>query len=98
MRASGGSFAEFMVNAEPVAESCGEFPFDMHRFRTVFPDRWAALLKAHFRDIRHISFFFDVSERTARDWLNGVSAPAGPFAVVACARIPGAIEQLMRAA
>lgn len=89
--------------AKGSAESCGEFPaefpVDLHRFRAVFPDRWAALLRHHFNgDLLRIQTFFGVSERTARDWLGGVSAPAGPFVALACVSIPGATGQLTRVA
>ncbi len=67
----------------------------MHRFRVVFPDRFSGLLKAHFRDTEHIAHFFGVKERTARDWVNGVSNPNGPSAIIACARIPGALAHLI---
>ena len=89
---------EAIHTAKGSAESCGEFPVDLHRFRAVFPDRWAALLRKHFRDARHVQFFFGVSERTARDWLDGVSAPAGPFVALACVSIPGATSHLTRVA
>ena len=79
--------------------SCGGFPADLHRFRTVFPDRWAALLTAHFNaDVRRIMFSFDVSERCARDWLAGKTGPNGSAAILAAATIPGAIAYLMGAA
>jgi len=65
----------------------------------MFPERWAALLHAHFNsDLRLIQYSFDVSERQARDWLAGKNSPSGPFAVIACARIPGAMAYLMGAA
>ena len=73
-------------------------PFDLHRYRVVFPDRWASFLKAHFRDHIHVAFVFGVSERTARNWWEGVSAPRAEFALAACKHIPGAAEYLMEAA
>jgi hypothetical protein len=79
----------------------GEFfgqPFDLHRYRVVFPDRWSAFLKAHFRDHIHAAFVFGVSERTARNWFEGVSAPRAEFALAACKHIPGAAAYLMEAA
>ena len=79
----------------------GEFfgrPFDLHRYRVIFPDRWASFLKQHFRDHVHAAFVFGVSERTARNWWEGVSAPRAEFALAACKHIPGAAEYLMEAA
>lgn len=72
-----------------------ERPFDLHRFRVVFPDRFAALLRAHFRDAVHIAYVLGVTERTARGWLDGINAPNGPTAVLAVATIPGAVAFLM---
>lgn len=87
------------VNTDAMAVSCGGFPVDLHRFRTVFPDRWAGLLKAHFNsDVRRIMFSFDVSERCVRDWLSGKTGPNAPAAIIAAATIPGAVEYLTRAA
>lgn len=81
------------------ALSCGGFPADLHRYRTVFPDRWAALLRDHYNgDLRRIMFNLDCSERCARDWLAGKTGPSGPAAILAASRIPGAVEFLTRAA
>jgi len=85
--------------------SSGEFcegfsgrPFDLHRYRVVFPDRWAAFLRAHFRDQMHVAYMFGVSDRTARNWWEGVSAPRAEFALAACKNVPGASEYLMAGA
>jgi len=77
-------------------EGAGRFsrPFDMHRYRTVFPGRWAGFLKAHFPDVITVAWAFSVDEKTARHWWNGTNAPSGAIAVAACAEIPGAIEYL----
>lgn len=75
--------------------SFGEIPVDLHRFRTVFPDRWQALLHQHFRGPSHVAVFFDVSEKSARDWWNGITGPHGATALVAVATIPGALQALM---
>ena len=81
------------------AGSCGGFPVDLHRYRTVFPDRWAALLRDHFNgDVRTIMFAFDASERCVRDWLAGKTGPNASTAIYAAATIPGAVAYLMRAA
>jgi len=80
------------------AVSCGGLPVDLHRYRTVFPDKWQSLLNRHFNgDLRRVMFFFDVSERCARDWLAGKTGPNGSAAIIAASRIPGAVEYLCAA-
>lgn len=69
-------------------------PFDMHRYRTVFPDRWAALLRAHFRNSVEVAYFFGVDEKAARNWLSGTSGPSGAFVALAAVSIPGAMAAL----
>ena len=63
-------------------------PFNMERFRTVFPNIWADFLRRHFRDKEHIAYFFDTDERTARNGLSGLNAPTGPRAVAAVLQFP----------
>ena len=75
-----------------------ERPFDLHHYRTIFPDRWSTFLRAHFRDHVHAAYVFGVSERTARNWFEGISAPRAEFALAACKHIPGAAAYLMEAA
>jgi hypothetical protein len=73
-------------------------PCDPRAFRRLYPDRWSAFLRTHFRNSIEIAAFFDVDEKTARQWLNGINAPqawAVSFAVVS---IPGAAIQLLEAA
>lgn len=83
MTALGPSFHRQLTSAEPAVSSgdCAGFgagvPVDLHRFKTVFPDRWAAFLKAHWRNSVDVAHFFDVDEKTARNWMEGVSAPRG---------------------
>jgi len=76
---------------------CEQFsgqPFDLHRYRVVFPDRWASFLRGHFRDHMHVAYVFGVSDRTARNWWDGISAPRAEFALAACKHIPGAAQWL----
>lgn len=70
-------------------------PFDMDGLRRVFRDRWAAFLKAHFRNSVEVAFFFGTDERTARQWLEGVNAPSGPFVARAVDTFPDALPMLM---
>lgn len=81
---------------EPAAKSRGERRIDLHRMRVVMPDRWAAFLASHFGgNVRLISFFFDTSERQARDWLAGNNGPRCEVALYAVAKVPGALQALM---
>jgi len=80
------------------AGQVSEQPFDLHHYRTVFPDRWMGFLHAHFRDHIHVAYVFGVSERASRKWWEGVGAPRAEFALAACKHIPGAAEYLMEAA
>ena len=86
------------VNVEAEGTSPGVFPerqFDLHRFKAVFPDRWAALLRSHFSGSAHVAAFFGVDDHTARDWLEGTTGPRGFAVAIACSAIPGAAQQLM---
>lgn len=101
MTALGPSFHKHAAQAEP-AVSSGVFvgydvgrAFDIHRFRVVLRDRWADLLKAHFRDSVHIAYFFDVDEKTARNWLAGVTGPSGPAVARAIQSMPSAAAFLL---
>ena len=93
---SSGNGAEHQAQ-QPTGQSFGQ-PFDLHRYRVVFPDRWMEFLHGHFRDPVHVAFMFGVSERAARKWWEGVGAPRAEFALAACKHIPGAAEFLMEAA
>lgn len=73
-------------------------PFDMHRFRTVFPERWARLLRCHFRNAVHVAFFFNVDEKTARNWLAGISGPSGHVVLATVVMFPGAADALWKEA
>lgn len=73
-------------------------PCDPRAFRRLYPERWAGFLSAHFRNSIEIAAFFDVDEKTARQWLNGVNAPQAWAASFAVVSIPGAAQYLMEAA
>lgn len=66
-------------------------------FRRLYPDRWAAFLRGHFRNATEVAVFFDVNEKTARQWLEGVTGPQGWAAAYAVASIPAAARQLLEA-
>jgi hypothetical protein len=70
-------------------------PVDLHRMRTVFPDRWAAFLKAHFRDSVSVAFFFSVNEKTARLWMEGTTAPRAEVVLSLIERAPSVLPFLL---
>lgn len=73
--------------------------FDAHRFRAVFPDRWGAFLRAHFRSATEVQFFFDVSERTAYGWWAGSGGrPTGDAVALAVVAFPAAFPRFLNAA
>ncbi len=71
---------------------------DLHGLRRRFPHQWADFLRRHFRNSVEVAVFFSCDEKTARNWLEGLSAPSSPAAIYAVASIPGALDELMRAA
>ena len=73
-------------------------PFDMHGLRRSFPDLWAEFLKANFRDARHVAFMFDVTERTAQNWLHGSNSPRPEFVLKVVKRMPIEAAMLLGAA
>ena len=73
-------------------------PCDPLAFRRLYPDRWSAFLRAHFRNSLEVAVFFSVDEKTARQWINGVNAPQAWAASFATIAIPGAAKYLMEAA
>ena len=85
-----------MVNTEISGKPSGNSP-DPRRYRALYPDRWHLFLHAHFRDAQHVAFFFGVSERTGRDWWEGVTASQGWAVAYAIETIPAA-QAFLRAA
>lgn len=78
-----------------VAPSSGTFtgkPFDLHRFRTLFPGKWSDLIRRHFRSTVEVAYFFSVDEKTARNWWEGVTGPSGHAVAIAMKCLPGAME------
>lgn len=73
-------------------------PFNMDGFRRTFSGRWASFLRAHFRDSRHVAYAFSVDDKTARNWLAGITAHRAEIALYAVATHPGALAELMGAA
>lgn len=52
-------------------------PVDLHGFARAFPDRARAYFRATGMTPAQIAVAFSVSERTAMNWLEGVSRPTG---------------------
>lgn len=77
------------VNAPSAGVPSGNSP-DPRRYRALYPDKWHMFLHSHFRDSLHVGFFFGVSERTARDWWEGVTTSQGWAVAYAIDTIPGA--------
>lgn len=95
--ASGSPLVPAYAGTIHAGQSAGAFsgrPFDLHRFRVVFPDRWSAFLARHFRGPAHVAVFFDVDEKTARNWLSGLTGPSGFAVGVAMRCIPDASAEL----
>lgn len=70
-------------------------PINLRHYRAVLPDRWAAFLRAHFRNSVTVAFFFDVDEKTARNWLDGVTAPRAEVVLALAERAPSVIPLLL---
>lgn len=62
--------------------------FDPHRYRVLFPDRWAEFLRQNYRNSVEVAFNFDVTDQTATNWLNGTSRPTGDKVALAAAVKP----------
>ena len=71
---------------------------DPRAFQRLYPDRWHGFLKAHFRNSVEVAAFFDVTEKTARLWLEGCNAPRGWAVAYAVTRLPTAAKYLLEAA
>lgn len=72
--------------------------FDPHALRRAFPDRWMAFLHAHFRSTLEVALFFDVNERTARKWWEGVGGCQGAPVAMAAAAHPEGFRTIILAA
>lgn len=68
---------------------------DIERLQKVFPDVFAAWLKANFDGKEHIAYFFCRDERTARNWLKGDNCPTGAMAVAIVLRFPDLKQKLI---
>lgn len=71
---------------------CAGKPFDLGRFRAVFPDQWSELIRRSFRNPVEVAYFFSVDEKTARNWFEGTTGPSGHAVAIAVRYLPGALE------
>ena len=96
--ASGSPPASAGNGAGPLSGLLSGRPCDPLAFRRLYPDRWSAFLRAQFRSPLEVAVFFDVNEKTARQWWEGVTGPQGWASAYAVAAIPGAAADLLRRA
>ena len=71
---------------------------DPMAYRRLFRDRWTDFLRANFHNHLHVAVFFNVDEKTARQWWNYITEPKGWAVSYARDQIPGAREALRVAA
>ena len=80
-----------------IKKSDGDFSrrVDMHALRRAFPERWGDFCRRHFRNSVELAAFFDTDEKTARNWMDGKHAPAGPFVARAVRAFSDAVDILL---
>lgn len=84
------------LNAPLAGTPSGHSP-DPRRYRALYPNLWHKFLHAHFRDHLHVAYSFGVSERTGRDWWEGVTTSQGWAVAYAIESIPTAAQYLRAA-
>ncbi|NBW13844.1 MAG: hypothetical protein EBR82_38165 [Caulobacteraceae bacterium] len=75
----------------------GGRPFDPQAYYRVFRDRWPDFIRANFRTSAHVAVFFSVDDRTARQWMEGTTAPRGQCVALAVAAMPDQARAFLRA-
>jgi hypothetical protein len=50
-------------------------PIDLDGMRRRLPGLWSSFIRAHFRSSTEVGYFFQVDEKTARNWFNGTNEP-----------------------
>ena len=63
-------------------------PVDPYRFKALFPDQWAAFLRAHHRRPEEVAVFYGVTFKTAENWWHGVTAGTGASVALAALSDP----------
>lgn len=78
--AEAATACEGVSSGECVGAAAGKMfrrVFDPYHKRQAFPDQWAQWCRENFRNSTQLGAAFGVDERTARNWMGGVSAPMG---------------------
>ncbi|AVO37371.2 hypothetical protein [Pukyongiella litopenaei] len=57
--------------------------FDPYKVAREFPLRWQAYIRASYRSVGHVVQVFQVTEKTARNWWNGVTGANGAHVAIA---------------
>jgi hypothetical protein len=57
--------------------------YDSHQVHREFPARWQSYILAHYSSARAITCVFNVSERTARNWMKGDFGAVGGHVAIA---------------
>ena len=65
------------VGAGKVVGRISRRVFDPYAVRQQFPDQWALWCRQNFRSSVELAAAFHVCEKTARLWMEGVTAPSG---------------------
>jgi len=75
----------------------GGRPFDAQAYYRVFRDRWPDFIRANFRTSAHVAVFFNVDDRTARQWMEGTTAPRGQCVALAVVAMPDEARAFLQA-
>lgn len=87
-----------MSSGKNSGERSGSRAAILRQFRDQAPARWMAFLHAHFSGSTEVSAFFDVDEKTGRNWWNGVGRPSVDKTMYAQVIYPDAFTRYMLAA
>lgn len=67
----------------------------LEQLKNKTPQRWMAFLRAHFSCPFEVSTFFEVDEKTGRNWWNGVGRPTVDKALFAQTTHPEGYQNFM---
>lgn len=87
------------VRSDYTGENSGKHPgqrqYILQQFRDQAPARWMAFLHAHFGSPVEVSMFFEVDEKTGRNWWNGVGRPTVDKTLYAQMSFPNGFKEHM---